>query len=816
MRRHALLGVFVLFASRPLHGQGVQGIVTDATGAPVSGVIVTLMDSASHVVGRSLTTTKGEYGLAAPAGRYQVRTVRIGFAPTLSAIMNLADGEHARLNVTVSAVALRLDTVRTKGQSLCRLSSRDSIQAAWRVWDQVRAALTAGDLTLSSRSLTVTSAVQAREVSLRFDTLVSRTASISTDRVRMPWLTLPAAKARASGYIYADRDSVAFYAPGLDLIASDDFVEDHCFRLASRERGMLAIDFTPNRDRSRIPEIRGRASIDEKTGELRSLDFQYVNLPDDLGDQGRGEMRFARLANGTWVVTHWSLKMPILEQISPPGMPFKADIRHARFTGGDLLAVTTPAAGEASDTLWVHPPTTLFGMIVDSLSGDGIPDARVSIAGTSRSAVTDRKGRFSIAAVDPGDVQLQIHTPSLDSLNASTTYPTVALDSTPVTVKVISYRQVLAGLCGDKSAKSEAILLGTATLKGKPVANAAVRAGWLTSTGEPMLVQSRTMSNGGFVFCELPVNQSVSVEARADSATSQSTAVRLPSNRRYVRLDIALDSGRAPRASFAGRVLTDSTDRPIADAEVSILDVGLITSAGSNGAFRVLDIPAGDHKVRIRRIGYGAVDTVLHFAPGEALRRTIYLNRINELAPTYVIGRMRDPAMDDFYENRRIGLGHFFDRDQVAKFEGLRTIDLLSQAPGIVTMRGKGSQGWVGSNGRVGTIANGVVLLPSNVTADGATVMCFATVYVDGMMVYQQKHVDVEGRIHGIPVSSKAEPLFDINSISPDQIEAVEYYSGPGQIPPRYMGLNTQCGVLVIHTRRDYSQRLKEKKPPGR
>jgi hypothetical protein len=44
--------------------------------------------------------------------------------------------------------------------------------------------------------------------------------------------------------------------------------------------------------------------------------------------------------------------------------------------------------------------------------------------------------------------------------------------------------------------------------------------------------------------------------------------------------------------------------------------------------------------------------------------------------------------------------------------------------------------------------------------------------------------------------------LFDVNSLQPDQIEAVEYYAGPSQTPMEYSTLNAVCGVLVIWTRR--------------
>ena len=62
---------------------------------------------------------------------------------------------------------------------------------------------------------------------------------------------------------------------------------------------------------------------------------------------------------------------------------------------------------------------------------------------------------------------------------------------------------------------------------------------------------------------------------------------------------------------------------------------------------------------------------------------------------------------------------------------------------------------------------------------------CLAAVYLDRVMMY------------GRP----GDPPFDVNSIVPDDVEAIEYYSGPAVTPLEYSTLNSRCGVLVIWTR---------------
>src|SRR4051812_48063773 len=109
---YALLLLPGLVLGSEVRGQNIQGVVTDPSGTKVSGVVVTLVDSSSRVVARSLTDSGGEYRIVGRAGDYQLRTLRIGYGPTSTPVRALASGETRSVDVAVSAVALRLDTMR--------------------------------------------------------------------------------------------------------------------------------------------------------------------------------------------------------------------------------------------------------------------------------------------------------------------------------------------------------------------------------------------------------------------------------------------------------------------------------------------------------------------------------------------------------------------------------------------------------------------------------------------------------------------------------------------------------------------------------
>ena len=251
---------------------------------------------------------------------------------------------------------------------------------------------------------------------------------------------------------------------------------------------------------------------------------------------------------------------------------------------------------------------------------------------------------------------------------------------------------------------------------------------------------------------------------------------------------VATSSGRQrdKGAVFSGVVLADSTRLPIAEAEVALPQLSKRMLTNERGEFRVADIPAGTHRVIIRRIGYGPYDGSLVFEPNGSLERQVVLTRMAVL-DTVVVSAKRT-AIPSFDEHRRTGLGRFLTREQLAPQEGRRLADILTEVSGVDVVTGRGNHSWLATTrGTRSLNAASCELDRSDAIAGAKFCACYAQVYLDAMLVYR-----------GDP----GEPLFDLNRMLPAQIEAIEFYAGPAQTPLRYSGLNSACGVLVIHTRR--------------
>jgi hypothetical protein len=243
----------------------------------------------------------------------------------------------------------------------------------------------------------------------------------------------------------------------------------------------------------------------------------------------------------------------------------------------------------------------------------------------------------------------------------------------------------------------------------------------------------------------------------------------------------------ASQSSLGGFVLVDSTRAPVPDAIVSIAALDKSVSTDERGAFRLGNLRPGRYQIDVRRIGYSPYAERVTLAANQALTLEVLLVRVRVLDSVVVTA----PAViQSFEDHRAIGLGQFMTRADLAKREVSRLSDVIFQMRGVRIIAGDGNYAWLASKrAQVTSIMNSrsARLDVADLDAGAKKGECYAQVYLDRHLVYR---------------SGGGEPLFNLNSIPVDQIEAIEYYAGPSQTPGMYGRLNSNCGVLVIHTRR--------------
>lgn len=763
--------------------QTLRGVTVDAGERPITGVVVMLVDTASNVAARGLTNEKGEFRLtAASAGIYRLRTLRIGFRPTLSTPFTLDGASEPTTRVVLSDIPVMLDTMHTTGRSVCGTFDKAGA-ATYAVWEQIHAALTAAELTAASRTLEITAVTYERgvdpEAKRDRNSVSHRRFSLSNGVATHPWRALTTDSLHRFGYVLRDGDgSINYYAPDLETLLSNSFVEDHCFRLASDSAAnLIGIAFEPISDRKKIAEIQGTLWLDRASSELRQLEFKYTNIPTSLQKDSRGGLDFVRLRDGTWVISNWLIQMPLfMPQISAAGRRFMIEPRRA---GLELASGTVALVRRDTDTLWRHPPLAITGTLRDSSSGSPLIGAEIGLLEAPEYATSDSAGRFAISNLLPGTYTLAIHTPSLDSMRAVHQVATaVAEGYEPIDVSVPSAQMIAKTFCGGLRAGT-GVILGTALLRNDSTSSLKslrVTAEWNADTVDATRVrrlQSRVTEDGLFRLCGVPVNTMLMLSATADSAeTGDPTFIELAPAVRLSRANLVLDRLSdldARGAIFTGTVIADSSRQPMQGVEVALPDAGKSVLTGVAGDFRVTGIPAGQHRVLIRRLGFGPVDTTLKFTGHETVQRRVVLGRVPMLEAVLVSAKATDASLASFEEDRRMGFGHFLTQEDLDKYAGASIGNVLRQIPGINVISGRGGQTYLTSKRVVGSLS-------------GRT--CFAKVYLDGMLM------------------NPSGEAFDVSLISVETIGAVEIFAGPSETPLRYSGLDSSCGVVVIWTRR--------------
>ena len=249
--------------------------------------------------------------------------------------------------------------------------------------------------------------------------------------------------------------------------------------------------------------------------------------------------------------------------------------------------------------------------------------------------------------------------------------------------------------------------------------------------------------------------------------------------------------------ALRGTVLVDSLNVPIRDAEVSVPALGLRTLTDSLGTFLLRGVPLGRQVVRVRRLGYESIVTILTFAPNDTLDREFGLASLATKLPEVEVrgsaALIRTGKLSEFDRRRASGFGHFITQAQLEKSEGRLTSDVLRTLPGLKLMRDprKPTQWYVGNS-------RGVQSFLRNQDS-----ICMAGIIVDGATVYDGSGDDVEiVNIGGRPVERPvaAEP-FNVNSIPPGEIAGIEYYAGAATMPAELNSTRNTCGLLVIWTR---------------
>ncbi len=556
------------------NAQGVvRGTVVSRTmPAGVSGAVVLLFDAGNVERARALTGDNGQFAFrAVPQGRYSIRTLRIGFRPSVFGPFALAG--DTTLRIAMQDLPAELPPITSNERTKCQIRP-DSGLALATLWEDAKTALLATAITREQMAYQVSLVDHTRIYDYGSDQLRSVEFTDSDRLTSRTWVSMPPETLRKDGYVTEGSDSTTYIAPDIETLLSPYFVETHCFRLGDSGRdSLIAIDFDPVRKVSHV-EVSGRIWLDARTHELRAIDFHYVNIVTVDADRiAGGRVQFLHLRTGGWLLSDWTIRFPLLrwtptyEPQSPPpfakgflvlrgqrpvpnGMrmnDYKLVIDAIRVSGGTLRSVMRDA-----DTIWARPKHSLEVRITNGDTHAPL-QARQAIAylsGSRQADFTDTAGTVRFDRLVEGSYIVEVGTPELDVLGWPRTRMRVDLDTADhvtADIHVAGSLTAARAACLDDAkllSDETGVLIGTVSRGDQPVAGREVTVSWI---GDPAGAHSggttvtRTVhslaGDGRFYTCGVPRDRPLEVRVLGDE---RAMTARIARDRVVGLIDVAL------------------------------------------------------------------------------------------------------------------------------------------------------------------------------------------------------------------------------------------------------------------------------------
>jgi hypothetical protein len=540
----ALLAWSVLpTAARAQSPEGVLGSVTAGdTGRPLEGAMVLLLNAEGGRVNGVLSATNGWFRVAAPGpGRYRLRVERIGYLSTDTDLFEVAAGQTVERKVVTSVKPVQLAQIDVSGGRRCEVRPAEGMATA-TVWAEARKALEAATWSTEREMYQFAWMRFERSLDESGRRILREQRSFNRHFTSQPFSAADPKKLAAGGFVETLRNGEwQYYAPDASVLLSDPFLDTHCMRLERREQDgtrMIGLAFEPISGRS-LPDVAGVVWLDQGTAQLRTIEYKYVNLLRELGNNhdAGGELNFVALPNGTWIVKDWRIRMPrISEERDIQGRIRRYVVTAYQDEGGSVQQVQTNRGGIVLDELrgGVH------GTVTDSI-GRPAAGLRVWIDGTEFETVSDSAGAFSFAGVGKGFYRVATISPALEDAGELDTHEDVEVAQTGITEVKLELpflgRALLARCVETAPMSDEAVVAGRVLDRaGAPVEGAEVRVTWQqVARGGPAGLRmnqegmaTTTDDIGGFTFCQVPTDRTAELRATLGERESEAVEVAIP------------------------------------------------------------------------------------------------------------------------------------------------------------------------------------------------------------------------------------------------------------------------------------------------
>jgi hypothetical protein len=473
-----------------------------------------------------------------------------------------------------------------------------------------------------------------------------------------------------------------------------------------------------------------------------------------------------------------------------------------------LGAVQAPAQTSAS------PARSVQGTVFDSLGRKPLPGAAVSLVAVNeltsgvRTAVSDSAGRYEIAGVLPGTYLVGFFHPELDSVGIDPITRRIIVppdgggSSLRADLGVPSGHTVHDAICQKPASRSDStgVLIGHVrdAASGDPLDSAKVVAQWsLIGFADGHLTHSMPTltvtpnAAGWFAFCGLPASVPIAIqgisgtdstgvlmidiaplgltrrELYVGTAEIVTVAPMPDSSRATDSLPPSLERVHRGTGRLTGVVRDAASGKPLPGAQLTVEGTGLTTMANDDGTFALSGLPLGTRVLLARKVGYVPDERPVDLVANGPARAEASLVTIKSVLDTVrIVGRrVYDADRSGFLRRQKVGLGHYFDPEQIEKAHAFETSDLFRRVPSV----------------RVDQNGFDKIVLMRSMFGGGR---CQPNIYVDGAAYRNFSASDLDNMVH------------------PDRIAGLEVYESALQAPPEFQDPFSNCGSIVVWTKR--------------
>ena len=357
-----LLIATVVFVATPLArehsiaAQGsriVSGKVIDSAGRMVPGALVATLNVKGELVAQTVTGADGLFDMPlASDASVDVYALLTGYEPSAPVPVN-AGSAVTMISLTTSRTRATISGQRSRQRAMCG-APRDTASDVTRLWQEARKALAATGLRYGKHEIAATISFFDRVTLRSGKTTSGEPRRQATVDARRPFRSLSADSAALVGYVIQSDDDVSYYAPDADMLLSAYFADSHCFAIAKdtdEHAGQIGLTFKPKNERPGISDIVGTLWFDRAQLELRHLEYRYSNAPPAFAAAGvGGDLMFAHLPNGAWLISRWEIRMPqgqIQSRVSLQHSQVRGqqqiNIESLRVAGGEVKSVAIGA-----------------------------------------------------------------------------------------------------------------------------------------------------------------------------------------------------------------------------------------------------------------------------------------------------------------------------------------------------------------------------------------------------------------------------------------------------------------------------------------